>query len=230
MVTDIAGPIIIFAFFLLGFPVFIVIHTAMLCTAFNRVVDRVRGNEERLSAWGLDNEIYGPSSFKADMWALAAFTFFSVLLGVYNYLWLAGIEAEVDRLYDIDSQIVRAYFTLCGLVWFIALLWKASSGYPHDKVKALLGLPQGFLDRYDKLEILSLYDGLSHAPPIYWNTFAGTPVEELTPEILERFIGYAQPYQHHHSSGQNRRLMAITLALGLPMVIIAIVTAIFTAI
>lgn len=218
------------AIFFLGFPVFIVLHTVMLCTAFNRIVDRVRGNEERLSEWGLDKEIYGPSSFRADMWAFAAFTFISVLFGVYNYFWLVGIEAEVNRWFDIDSQIVRAYFTLCGLVWFIALIWKTFCGYPYDKVKALLRLPQGFLDRYDKLAILSLYDGLSHAPPIYWNTFAETPVEELTPELLERFFGYAQPYQHHHSSGQNRRLMAITLALGLPMVIIAIVTAILTAI
>ena len=230
MVTDIAGPIIILAIFFLGFPVLIVMHTGMLCTVFSRISDRVRGNEEPLSKWGLDKEMYGPSSFKADMWAFTGVTFISVLLGVYNYLWLVGIEADVNRWYDIDSQIVRAYFTLCGFVWLIALMWNAMRQYPFDKAKTLNRLPDEFLNCYDKLDVLSLYDSLRHAPPVYWETFAATPVEELTPELLEKFSGYAQPYQHRHSSNQNRKLMLITLAVGGAAIIVTAIGAIFTAI
>ena len=227
MVTDIAGPIIILAIFLLGFPVFIVMHTGMLCTVVSRIWHRVRGNEELLSKWGLDKEIYGPSSFKADMWAFTVLTFISVVLGVYNYFLLVGIETGVNEWKDIDSQIVREYFTLCGFVWFIALMWNAMYQYPFDKAKALNCLPDEFLNCY-KLDVLSLYDGLRHAPPIYWERFAATPVEELTPELLEKFSGYAQPYQHHHSSSQNRKLMVITLAVGGAAIIVTAIGAIFT--
>ena len=181
------------------------------------------GDGERFSKWGLDEEMHGPYALKADILVLSGITIFLVLYGLYNYYLLDNIETDVNRWYDIDSQIVRGYFTLCGLVWYIGMMWNTLrlSGL-YSKATALNRLPKEFLC-YTKLDILSLYDNLRFAPSIYWENFAAMPVNELTPQLLEKYAGYAKPYQHHHFANQNKMILLVAIMVGVPAIVIAVV-------
>ena len=165
MITEFIGPVLLFATFMLVFPFFAVAHGAMTTRTVSRVIVRVRGDEERFSKWGMDQEMYGLTTLKYDIIVTSVGLVILVVLGVYNYLWLVGIESEVNGRYNIDSEIVRGYFTLCGIVWYIGItwtIWRLSDSF--SKAKALNDLPQEFLKSYTKLDILSLYDSLRFAP------------------------------------------------------------------
>ena len=224
MISDIVGPVTVLAIFFLGLPFLAVSHGATATRIVVRIYGHLSGDEERFSQWGLDKEMYGPSSLKDDIWVSSGITFFLALYSGYNYFWLVGIEADINRWYDIDSQIVRAYFTLCGIVWYIGIMWNIVrlSGF-FSKAEALNRLSEEFWNCYTKLDILSLYDNLRFAPSIYWEKFAATPVNELTPQLLEKYSGYAKPYQHHHFANQNKMILFVAIMVGIPAIIIAAV-------
>ena len=77
MITDIVGPVTVLAIFFLGFPFLAVSHGAAATRIVVRIYGRVCGDEERFSKWGLDKEMYGPSSLKEDIWVSSGITFSS---------------------------------------------------------------------------------------------------------------------------------------------------------
>ena len=227
MIIEIVGSVLVSAFLLLGFPFFAVSQGAIITRTITRIYFRVNGDEERFSKWGLDKEMYGPSSLKEDILLSLGLAILLVLYGGYIYFWLVAFEADINEWYNIDSGIVRAYFTLWGMLLWVAIVWNIwrLSGF-FSKADALNDLSEEFGNSYTSLDILSLYDSLRFAPSIYWEKFAATPVDQLTSQLLEKYLGYAEPYQHHHFAFQNKAIIWVAITVGLLAAIIAVVDAV----
>lgn len=223
MISEFVGLFFIVAIFSLALPLVAVHHGSATTRVVWRIINRVNGKETSYSKWGMDKEMYESPSLKEEILVYLGMTVFLGGCVWFSYEWFSNIEAWVDERYGLDAEIASDYLTFNVALWVIALMWSLIRLSSFDtKQRKLNALPKDFEDCYTVLEILSLYDSLRYAPPIYWETLAATPVKELTPELLAKYSGYAQPYQHKHFSNQNRLIVLVAIILGLPVIALTV--------
>ena len=91
-----------------------------------------------------------------------------------------------------------------------------------DKTKTLNNLKEVFHQKFSVSELLSMYEALRPAPPLFWEEYANLPDEQVTQETNRIYRERAAPYGHSQASKYNRTVIVVAvLTLLLTAILVA---------
>ena len=199
-----------------------------LGTYLVQLVVRLIARKARASSkkWQEEGDLYGPINAAAfAIWGLVlvltvAFVFFWIL-------WFAFIIVEspaCDEHIKLSALFVGVHFEVTLNVSLFALgiglfLQFMRASVILEKVKALDGLREVFHQRFSKSEILSMYEGLRQAPPLFWEEYINLPDYAVSQETNRKFRERISPFRYSQSRSHNRyMLVAMAITIGLAVI------------
>ena len=200
--TEWAVVIIIFAFmcgysFVLG---------ALTSQALLRLESRDKGLSYQ--KWGVTKELFQPKSVAL----LIGAGILSIVITTFAF-YLAFLATELITE-DTTTNNERLMYTLWAAIFVALIGFMIESRRVKqitDKTEKLDDLREVFHQRLSPAELLSVYEALSPAPPLFWEEYAGLPVEQVSKETNRRFREIAAPYGHSRSIRYNRIVIAVML-------------------
>lgn len=187
-----------------------------------------------LVKWQVERDLYWPTNAAAfAIWGLALVPMVAVV-----FFWILRIAFIIvespayDEHIEIAALFVGVHFEVTLSVSLFALgigfsLQFVRASSILKKVKDLDGLPEVFHQRFSKSELLSMYEGLRQAPPLFWEEYINLPDYAVSQETNRKFRERIAPFRYSQSRNHNQYMLAarvITIGLG---VISAILTIIF---
>ena len=172
--------------------------------------------------WGVEEDLFWPPSgawfvgFCIGVFISAALTFALALFSTLLLTDASGIAG--DQIYD------TFVFFYVGFILGIAFEWQRFKD-AQQKVSRLDGLRKVFRDRFSVSELLSVYESLRYAPPLFWEEYTQLPDEEVNEETNRMYRERAVPYRYSQSSRHNR----ITIIVGVLTLLVAVLATTFGA-
>lgn len=156
--------------------------------------------------WGVATDLFRPLShiwFAAWMIFFVASTAFMLLMAfAFTALVDNGSTSISDRLYYTTTFAIYA--------WFIGLISEANRiGNIRIMTMKLEDLPEAFHCRFMATELISMYEGLRHAPEIFWKEYSNLPVERINRETNRDYRELASLYRDKQLIRHNRILIVV---------------------
>ena len=140
-------------------------------------------------------------------WAIviAVFAAVTFLMALFSTLLITDASrVGGDQIYDTFN------FFFIGLILGVAVEWQRFEDLQR-RGKSLDGLREVFHERFAVSELLSVYESLRHAPPLFWKEYTQLPDEEVNEETNRRYRERAVPYSYSQSSRHNRIIIVVGL-------------------
>lgn len=206
--------LLVVAFYLLGS------YFAQSSARFIAVVKKTR---ETLAEWGVERDVYWP----ANNLLFTARGIGHVLIGVAIFGLFLHATASLDFVSLLGGSLVVTIRIALYSLWLGFSLRYIRANSVQNKLIALLRLRLIFHQRFKRSDLLSMYESLRQAPPIFWEEYTNLPDKEVNEETNRKFREWVTPYQYSQSRSHNRFMQAATvIAIGLA--VISAVIAIFT--
>ena len=179
---------------------------------------KIRGERSSYQKWGVAKELFRPNSIAWLVgWGIVVvistvFTFF--LAFVSTVLVAEGTTSGADRFQY--TLIVAMYAALIGLMVESERVKNIT-----DMTKKLDDLKEAFHERFSISELLSMYEGLRPAPPLFWEEYANLPDDKINHETNHSYRERAAPYGHSQSSKYNRIVIVVAVLTLLLTAILA---------
>ena len=175
-------------------------------------------NRSRYRTWGVEKDlVWGPQWKWLIFWGIviavgAAYTFAFALASTLLVTEDSGLG--VGQVYDTFS-----YF-------FIAFLLGVAIEVQHledvqRKVKRFEGLREVFRSRFRPSDLLSVYESMKQAPPLFWEEYTQLPEEEVNEETNQKYRERAAPYRYNLSIRHN----IIVIVVGVLALVLATLVA-----
>ncbi len=176
-------------------------------------------NRSLYRKWGVEEDLFWPNS-RAGFIGLgilvvvgAALTFLAALFS--TLLITDSSRVGGDQVYDTFN------FFFIGFILGAAIESQRFQDIQR-KIKKLDGLREVFHDRFSVSELLSVYESLRHAPPLFWEEYTQLPDEEVDEETNRKYRERAIPYRYSQSSRHNNILIGVTVLTLLVAVLAAL--------
>ena len=172
-----------------------------------------RTNRSRFSKWGLEKDLFwGPQWKWLICWGIviavgAAYTF---VLALASTLLVTGDSGlGLGQVYDTFS------FFLIGLILGVAIEIQHLEDVQR-KVKTFEGLREVFHSRFRPSDLLSVYESMKQAPPLFWEEYTQLPEEEVNEATNQKYRERAAPYRYNLAIRHNRMTILVgVLALAI---------------
>ena len=175
-----------------------------------------RSKRESIRKWGMETELFWSDSvikfalMTAAVLAMAAFLFFMLP---------TEIQIVGNWMISSDDKSVIAMLAL-----YLGLILKSQDfSRAREKLKKIGGLGDLYHERFEVSEILSMYEALHNAPPLFWEEYASLPDEEIHEQTNSAYRQRVAPYQFRQSRKRDQTIIYLT---GL-MFLLAILALIF---
>lgn len=180
---------------------------------------RWRGRPSSYRKWGVENDLFRPNS----MVRLTALGI-GVIISTFFTFFLA-FSSTILVTEETTSGIDRFQYTLFFAMYFSLIGFSVEAERVKritDMTRKLDGLNEAFHQRFPVSELLSMYEGLRPAPPLFWEEYANLSDEQISLETNRSYRERAAPYGHTQSSKYNRIVIVVaTLTLLLTAVLAA---------
>ena len=178
-----------------------------------------RGRPSSYRKWGVDKDLFRPNSL---IWVIA---WGSVVIISTMFTFYIAYASTVLVADEATSAFDRFQYTLIFAMYFSLIGFTVESERVKkilDMTKRLDGLNEAYHHRFSVSELLSIYEALRPAPPLFWEEYASLSDEQITIETNRSFRERAVPYGHTQSSRYNRIVIVVaTLTLLLTAVLAA---------
>ena len=179
-----------------------------------------RKNLKEYEKWGLDKRVYlWPFSDGKDG-GTYVFPAVSFAAGAIGFGVLLFYATELTGATKLDAIIFILVFLIAcpGVSGFIIRM--TLLGDLNKKVKALKSLMGDNLEANRVLELISMYDALRIAPPIFWETYAKSHAKSHKGGSVtkndQEFQELVAPYYHSQPNRHTRLVFTVSLvALGI---------------
>ena len=175
-----------------------------------------RGKRSSYEKWGVHKELFQPNS-------IIVLIGFGILALVFTtFACYVAFQATEPITGDTTSNADGLMYTLfaAGSAAIVGFVME-SQRVKHIKAKTrtLDGLREVFHLRFSPSELLSMYEALRSAPPLFWEEYAGLPDNQVSEETNRSFRERAAPYGQSSISRYNRIV-----------IVVAVITSVLTAI
>ena len=167
--------------------------------------------------WGVEKDLLWPHRGKPFIgWGIAltvgavytsTFAFFS------TFSITEGSRNEVDQ--------ASYTFLLFLIAWALGFNFEAQrTEAVLRKVERLEGLREVFRNRFRPSDLLSVYESLKHAPPLFWDEYTQLADEEINEETNQKYRERAGPYRYSLSIRHNRVIISLgVLAIAITLLV-----------
>lgn len=199
-----AWGIVIFLFLLMGF------YSYGFGVQFIQIVLRVRSRDRRNSyeKWGVVTNLFRPLSgrwFAAWSVAVVVGTVFTGLLAFFSTGLL--IEEPLpgeDQIYYTITIAMYAFFV--GQTVESERIRKIT-----EMTRKLDDLRETFHQRFAISELLSMYESLRPAPPLFWEEYVGLPEQEISEDTNRAYRKRAAPYSNAQFGRYDRIIIIVAI-------------------
>ena len=130
------------------------------------------------------------------------------MLGLLAFISTASLIEEtlpgMDQLYYTASIALYGFFI--GITVESERISKIT-----EMPRKLDDLGEAFHQRFPVSELLSMYESLRSAPPLFWEEYAGLTDDEISEEANRSFRRRARPYRNIQSGRYNRIIIAVAV-------------------
>ena len=175
-----------------------------------QAVLRIRSRDKRASfeKWGVSSDLFRPNPpVWFALWSVSttlstAFTFF---VAFASTVLVSGESAStVDRFYYTANFALYAFFL--GSTIEAQRVQKITL-----KTRKLEALRELFHQRFSVSELLSMYEGLSIAPPLFWEEYANLQDDHVNQETNRSYRERAAPYIHSRTNSHTMIVIAVAV-------------------
>ena len=178
-----------------------------------------RSKRSSYQKWGVNKELFQPNS----VILLIGFGIFTVVFTTFGCR-LAFLATELITE-DATSSADRLMYTLFagGIAAIIGYMVESHRVTQiTDKTKTLDDLREVFHQRFSPSELLSVYEALRLAPPLFWEEYSGLPANQVSEQTNRNFRERAAPYGHSQSMRYHRIVIVLVILSILPGAIVAV--------
>ncbi len=94
----------------------------------------------------------------------------------------------------------------CGILLAYARIWNIL-----EKIDKLTKLPSPFHKQFRVTELLSMYEALRFAPPIFWEEYCNLEEGQISYDNNRRYRESAAPFQHSSLNVNNKLMLGIAI-------------------
>ena len=126
---------------------------------------------------------------------------------------------------ETTSTADRFYYTvvLANYAFFVGFAVEAQRIQKITKMtRKLDDLREVFHERFSVSELLSIYEGLRFAPPLFWDEYANLDDDHISQETNRSYLERAAPYVHSQSS---RHTMIVIVVAVLTLILTSVLAA-----
>ena len=188
----------------------LVFYSFMFGTNAVQIVFRLRSKDRRESyeKWGVVSDLFRPvsdSRFAAWCVGVAGGT---ALLGIMAFL---STDLLIEETLPGKEQIY--YTAMIALYGFFVGFTVESERIAKitEMPRKLDDLGEAFHRRFPVSELLSMYESLRPAPPLFWEEYAGLTNEDISEETNRSFRRRALPYSNIQSGRYNRTIIVVAV-------------------
>lgn len=175
-----------------------------------QVVFRLRSKDRRESyaKWGVVSDLFRPVS---DRW------FAAWCVGVVSGTAFLGFLAFISTILIIEESLPgedQFYYTVMIALYgfFIGFTVEYERiAKITEMPRKLDGLGEAFHQRFAVSELLSMYESLRPAPPLFWEEYAALTDDEINDETNRSFRRRARPYSNIQSGRYNRIIIVVAV-------------------
>ncbi len=210
---------------LTGWAIVIFLFAQMVLSSFYfgsysyKVATRMSNRRNRLlyRKWGVEKDLLGSTTLARSVILAIVFC----LGTAYVFLFaLISISLIIEGS-AIDSGHCKITSNIAILAFVSGLIIEAGRiANIQAKIGLLTDLGKVYHQRFRVSELLSMYESLRHAPPLFWEEYANLPNREITEENNRKYRERAASYHYSQSRIYNRVMVAVTvIAVGLTAIL-----------
>lgn len=186
-----------------------------------QTVLRIKSRERRSSyeKWGVSSDLLRP---KSPLW-FALLSVASILGTVLTFL--IAFSSTVLVTGEATSNADRLYYTATFAMYALFVGSAIESQRIQKitvKVRALDDLRVVFHQRFSISELLSVYEALRFAPPLFWEEYSNLDDDQISHETNRSYCERAAPYVHSQSS---RHTMMVIIVAVLTLILTSVLAA-----
>lgn len=163
-----------------------------------------------LRKWGVDRDLF----FPRPLWGFISSAILIAIFAAFLFLVAAAILGIL-----IDETLFTA--EVWEKIFFIAVIPFALGGclaYARiwnilTKIDKLTRLPKHFHQQFSKTELLSMYEALRFAPPIFWEEYANLSIDQISYEMNHQYRESAAPFRHSSTTINNNTMLVVGFAV-----------------
>ena len=189
-----------------------------------QAIARLSTREKRLSLrkWGVERDLVSPTS-------LGCFIALGIALGlgIAFFAFLAFLvlmtpfsEVSIADIVGFSSWRITLSIVTYSFVLGFAMKYQPLSN-TLEKIKELDNLRGVYHQRFKVSELLAMYEGLRHAPLLFWEEYSNLPDKEVNENTNSKYLERAAPYRYSQSSRYNRIVITVAVLTLLVTAVLA---------
>ena len=165
-----------------------------------------RGKCSSYQKWGVDKELFRPKSIVSLLGSGVAAAISSILAFYLAFLSTDLVtEATTSAIDRFQTTLVVAmYAVFIGFMVEYQRFKKIA-----DMTKKLDDLKEPFHEKFPISELLSMYEELRPAPPLFWEEYAGLTDDQVSQQTNRIYRERAAPYGHSRSIRYNKIVIVV---------------------
>ena len=177
-----------------------------------------RGKRSSYQKWGADKELFQPNSI-VHLIGIGIFFMLSTVL-TFSVAFLATDLVARGTTPSADRFLYTVFFAMSAvMIGFMVESRRVK--HIKDKTRTLDDLREVFHQNFSPSELLSMYEGLRPAPPLFWEEYAGLPDDQVSDVTNRSYRERAAPYGLSRSSRYNRIVIVVAVLTLLLTTIVA---------
>ena len=165
-----------------------------------------RGKRSSYQKWGVDKELFRPESI---VWLIGSGVVAAISLILTFYLAFLSItlvtEATTTAIDRFQTTLLFAmYAVFIGFTVEYQRFKKIA-----DMTKKLDDLKEPFHEKFPISELLSMYEELRPAPPLFWEEYAGLTDDQVSQQTNRIYRERAAPYGHSRSIRYSKIVIVV---------------------
>ena len=177
--------------------------------------------------WGAEEDIFWPTSL---LWFIAGAIGVLATAAYMSYIFLLFISLQFtgETKLDFHSSVFERGISSIILVILIGGLIRSINAVGvAEKVNALEKLPSVFKDNFTRSELLSMYESLRHAPPLFWEEYRTLSDEEVNEATNRKYRERAAPFMESKLHAHNRWILSWTAITVILAIVVALANFLF---
>ena len=160
--------------------------------------------------WGVERDLF----FPLPRWQFIAWGTVIVVFTAITFLVSAAVSAAFIQKTSLTKGILENTLAIAA----IPFTWGILVAYVRiwnilERIDKLTKLPPHFHERFSVTELLSMYEALRSAPPIFWEEYSNLEERQMDSDINRRYRENAAPFRHNSLNINNKAMLGIAIAV-----------------
>ncbi len=183
----------------------------------------LRNRRESYDRWGVAVDLFETESFIRSVGRAGLYVVGTLLSGLLAHGSTSFLMGEVTW---IRNPLELTFFVAVCAILLGNMVVVIRFSELHEKAIKLENLREVFHQRFQKSDLLSVYESLQAAPPLFWEEYTQLPDDEISEDTNQKYRERAEPYNNMQFKKYTRIIISLaflTLILTLALAVMQLI-------